>query len=130
MFVKERRNHAAAAINQFMVVYGGIDQQGKNLADLWLYNMELNAWRYLHSTEKLPMLSHHTLTSVVTNYKGKMVDLFSPKNTEGHKVKNFSTLTLTMSSDTKEKEFTCLEERTNQGSLQILFSTYLSPQVQ
>lgn len=69
-----------------MFMYGGIDQGGNTLSDMWVYNMEIKNWNDAHLSRKMPKLSHHTMTPVFSNLKSRVLDVFSKKMFDGPKV--------------------------------------------
>lgn len=50
--VRARRNHVAAVIGNNMIIYGGMDNIGTHLSDIWAYNFLKETWRKL-SVKKL-----------------------------------------------------------------------------
>jgi Galactose oxidase, central domain len=61
-----RRHHAASYIGKFMLIYGGMTQQGQILSDLFLFDMKLKKWTFPEvSIEKDPgPRSHATMTCI------------------------------------------------------------------
>ena len=61
-----RRHHAAAQLGKFMLVYGGMNQQGHILSNLYILDMKAKKWIFPEvSIEKDPgPRSHSTLTPV------------------------------------------------------------------
>lgn len=64
-----RYGHAACAINDSFVIYGGKLANGKLSSDLWLFNISTREWtlRAAQSRISPPKLTRHTLTLVTSN---------------------------------------------------------------
>ena len=47
--ISKRRNHAAAIMGDRMIVYGGIDSNGKYLSDVWEFFIKKKKWFKCHT---------------------------------------------------------------------------------
>lgn len=70
-----------------MLIYGGVDQQGSTLDDIWGYNLEISKWMTIQTEKQLEGLSHHTMTPVFSNV-WKIGDIYSKKSIDKDRVKN------------------------------------------
>lgn len=84
-FVVPRRNHACTSFNKYMLVHGGIDQQGQILKDIWGYNLEYNKWVTIQIDGEIAALSHHTMTAIFTN-PWKIGDIYSKRSCDRERV--------------------------------------------
>ncbi|OMJ87642.1 hypothetical protein SteCoe_10567 [Stentor coeruleus] len=82
-----RRHHAAAQIGRFMVIYGGMNQHGHILCDLYIYDIKIKKWVLPEITiEKDPgPRSHASLTGIFEqaqreNYADNIFDLNMAKS--------------------------------------------------
>lgn len=80
-FISPRRNHSCCSFSKFMLVHGGLDQNGITLDDMWIFNMDRNTWvsPNIDSHDQLPLLSHHTCVPVFTN-PNRINDIYSKKS--------------------------------------------------
>ena len=46
----KRRNHCSFVINDQMLIFGGISEDGSYLNDIWYFDMTLNLWSYVVAT--------------------------------------------------------------------------------
>ena len=71
LHIKWRRNHATEMVGNLMVVYGGIDDEGHLLDDLWVLDLNLSMrWNYIEVKGiKQKALAHHCSTLVLSSEK-------------------------------------------------------------
>ncbi|OMJ71840.1 hypothetical protein SteCoe_29850 [Stentor coeruleus] len=82
-----RRHHAAAQVGRFMVIYGGMNQHGHILCDLYIYDIKIKKWVLPEITiEKDPgPRSHASLIGIFEqsqreNYADSIFDLNTVKS--------------------------------------------------
>ena len=67
---KWRRNHTADMVGNHMVIYGGIDDMGNILDDLWALDLNLTLrWNFIDTKGKQKALAHHCSTLIVSSEK-------------------------------------------------------------
>ncbi|CAH1785464.1 unnamed protein product [Owenia fusiformis] len=79
-----RNNHAAAATQSGLFIFGGIAANGTHLSDLWFYDITSGVWieKALAGTVHPPGLSGHTLT-LVTDGNSQYLYLLGGRDTYG-----------------------------------------------
>jgi hypothetical protein len=71
--LKWRRNHIAESIGNHMLIYGGIDEEGKYLSDMWLLDYVNLRWiRMDPKGPKFPALAYHSSCLVVANERKQL----------------------------------------------------------
>ena len=80
-YIAPRRNHACTSFGKYMLIHGGLDQQGTTLSDSWLFNLETYSWMsvYIDSETPTPFLSHHSCVAVFNN-PSKITDIYSKRS--------------------------------------------------
>ena len=67
---KWRRNHNAEMVGNHMVVYGGIDDDGKVLDDLWALDLNLTLrWNIIDTKGRQKALAHHCTALIISSEK-------------------------------------------------------------
>jgi len=67
--LKWRRNHIAEIVGDHMFIYGGIDEDGKYLNDMWILDLTNFIWAKVHTNNwsyKTPAVAFHSSAMVFT----------------------------------------------------------------
>lgn len=66
-FVEGRRNHAGVIFSKFLIVYGGINNNGHYLNDVLLLNLEALKWMICETENKDDPLAFHSMCAVFSS---------------------------------------------------------------
>ena len=67
--MRNRREHIAEIIGDMMFIYGGIDDEGRILNDMWALDLIYLKWENISTYKKAPNLAYHSSALVLRNQK-------------------------------------------------------------